>query len=374
MTNDRKIAIFADTPLHVMNSLNLVWHNVENTKGNCDFFIHKQFSGYNNLITSLENSNLFKNVYACNIPIKREEKKTEHAYLRTLELFFPNRFLKKWTGGLDLRNKYDVLLMPAPLRFTVALYDLNRKADVWFYEDGTANYYGNILEMYGPKSKHLLKVLFNKGHETINPSRMYVNNVELCYRPVKWEIMPLPSIANNNDEFIKLLRKWFSGQNGEPRRKQITYLSAPIEIKKEETILKSVLTPLLSFHNQVEVRPHPREEKREYYGLSVAHNDVLWELMCATNVDETSVLISDYSTAQFMPKLLFNKEPYLVFTYRMYKSIREGNILRKIDKMVNKFVQSYNHPEKIFVVSSCEEYIKALMKIVEMLEIRDKRI
>ena len=362
-------ACFADTPLHVLNCLNMAWHDVEGMKTHCDFYIHKQFSGYDKLIDQIEASGIFRGVYVCDMPDDRRESRIWHAIIRMLELFFPKFFLKKWTGRTFRKNTYDVLLMPAPLRFSIALVDLNRKARIWFFEDGSVNYFGDVLDSYGPKAKHLIKILFHKGHEMIVPERMYVNNVQMCHSTTRCALMSLPKIDVRDVGFMKLLDDVF-GRGDAYSDKRAIYLSLPLkDIRTQEgvepkDVFRSTLLPLVPFKDAVVVRPHPREPQQYYEGLMNDSNSTLWELLCARTINEDHILIGYFSTAQLMPKLLFDKEPVLVFTYKLYKPVMPKNNLQELDALISNLREGYRRPERIYNVESIEEYTVVINRLM----------
>ena len=349
-----------------MNCINLVWHDVEGIRGNCDLYIHKQFSGYDRMIPALRQMGLFGNIYECHMPVKSNESKVWHSVIRMAELFFPRRFLDEWAGRKFAVNEYEILLMPAPLRFTVALVDLNRRAAVWFYEDGSANYFGNILDSYGPKSKYLIKKLFNKGHATVVPERMYLNNVAFSGSTTNCKMVNLPRIDVNDAAFMNVLNRVF-GEGGDYCGKRVFYLSIPLfdinadrDVNVEETF-DSTLRVLLPRKDEVVVRPHPREPEREYCGIDIDRNRTLWELICSRVILDEHILIGSYSTGQMMPKILFDKEPTIVFTYKIYKPVLPEGKMQAMDALVERVRSAYRDPSKVYNVRSLDEY-SAVMK------------
>ena len=83
------------------------------------------------------------------------------------------------------------------------------------------------------------------------------------------------------------------------------------------------------------------------------------DLEAADFVNEDSILISFFSTAAFTPKLLYGKEPYLLF---LYKLIREP--VFHADQVVDGLRRCYFRPEKIMV----PETITELLTLIEGLE------
>ena len=365
---EKRFACFADTPLHVLNCLNFIWHDVEGSRNHCDLYIHKQFLGYDNMIGNLRKSGIFSHIYECTLPIKRDEGKLAHSVFRIVELFFPRYFFHKWSGRKANKNEYDVLLMPAPLRFSIALAALNKKAEVWFYEDGSVNYFGDILSAYGPKYKHLIKVLFNKGHETVVPKRMYLNNVELSNSKTDCPKIQLPSVAESDIRFRELLVDTFGESRVYEDRKYI-YLSIPqYDISAGDGVnvpdmFEKTLQPLVSCADRTIIRPHPREPERDYCGLEADRSRTLWELICAKIINDHHVLIGAYSTAQMMPKIMYDKEPVLIFNYKVYQPTIPEERQEEMDALVERLRSHYRNPERIVNVRDIDEYLSVIARI-----------
>ena len=364
-----KYAIFADSPLHVLNCINLVWHNVEQMQGNCDLYIHKQFSGYDQMIPALRRTGLFSNIYECRMPVKSQETKLWHSIIRISELFLPGHFLRKWAGRPFQKNEYDILLMPAPLRFTVALADINKAAAVWFYEDGSANYFGNITDAYGPKSKYIIKKLFNKGHATIKPERMYLNNVSFSGTTTDCKVLGLPPVDVDDAAFMGALNDIF-GESSSYSGKEVFYLSIPLpdisagsDMNVEE-MFTATLQPLVKHKARTIVRPHPREPERAYSGLDTDKDRTLWELTCARVIRNDHILIGSYSTGQLMPKILFNKEPFLIFLYKIYHPVLSKERIEAMDALIARIRSSYSDPSKVYNVGSIDEYRRIIEELL----------
>jgi hypothetical protein len=357
-----KFAAFADTPFQVLNILNFVYHNVEGCCYNCDLYIYKNFSGYELMIDKIRNSRLFSNVIECHLPINKNENKLEHSVRRLYEIFNPRKCIKEWTDNNYKEEYYDIILIPAPLPFTVALCEINPKARVWFYEDGAVNYYGDVLNVFGSHKKKLLKFVFNKGPEKIVPDRMYVNNVSMSKTTRGCSIYPLPKLESKEKEFFSLLYDVF-GYVGNDMRKKAIFLSQPMEImgctKQEILLYNSILKELLPYKDKLGVKLHPKERENRYFTFDLIKTGVFWELLCATEIAEDNLLIGVFSTAQLTPKLLYDKEPYLLFTYKLVGfGMNAKN--KELDKFVDEFKSSYRNPNKVINVSSVVEYKEAL--------------
>ena len=118
-------------------------------------------------------------------------------------------------------------------------------------------------------------------------------------------------------------------------------------------------------------RKHPRETSFSSDWAYVDDGTAMWELVCQEHLSDDSVLISSFSTAMLTPKLLYNKEPWLIYTYKLYKNyFVEDNPMtcglnQGISVMVEQIKKVYSRPEKII----CVQNIKEIKDTLEMIEI-----
>ena len=83
----------------------------------------------------------------------------------------------------------------------------------------------------------------------------------------------------------------------------------------------------------------------------------MWELECIQSINDGNVIFAAFSTAQFTPKLLFDKNPYIIFLYKIFDLEVKG-----ADEMIERFAHTYKYKSKIFV-PKCMEEIDDIIKI-----------
>ena len=363
-----RYACFVATPVQVLNVVNMAFNDIEGMRGNCDLYILKQFSGFENMLPALRASGLFRNVYECvQIPLKKRSKPVSLA-IGAAKAFFPGSFLKRWVkrDGFE-KNEYDVLLMSGPTYLMVLLAEINRKARIWFYDEGVGSYMGNIMDHYvrqGEKRKRFLKAVFHTGIYLIQPERQYLNNTAFCRTTLACPRLPLPALDFKNAAFAALLREIFGAVDG-LQGKDIVFLSQPVaelhthlqgaaDVDPEE-VFRDLLTPLLPWQTRTIVRPHPREKEREYCGLDIDRSSTLWELICASSITDDHVLISLYSSALVSPKIMYDREPVVIFTYKLLQP--PGNARTAVmEDLIERLRSSYRDPSRVYNVESLEQY------------------
>jgi hypothetical protein len=89
----------------------------------------------------------------------------------------------------------------------------------------------------------------------------------------------------------------------------------------------------------------------------------LWELICARQITDNHVLISGYSTAQFSPKFLYNKEPWLIFTFKLYTGFFSDQKIESMQEVIERIRNGYENKEKLLIPKNVEELKEALVRI-----------
>ena len=120
----------------------------------------------------------------------------------------------------------------------------------------------------------------------------------------------------------------------------------------EIQIEKDIVDNIFNFKDDFIVRPHPRGMTTLYEGLNIDNTYSQWELCCA-EINGNSVLIGNFSTALFIPKLIYDKEPTVIFTYKMY-----GNSF--VEEAVNRLRTLYSNKQKVMCISSVDELFRKI--------------
>ena len=81
------------------------------------------------------------------------------------------------------------------------------------------------------------------------------------------------------------------------------------------------------------------------------------------HITDRYVLISYYSTAMFTPKMLFDREPYLIFTYHIWRVNESDEETKKLQRIVQFLKDSYRNPEKVMAPHTIEEYEAICIRI-----------
>ena len=101
---------------------------------------------------------------------------------------------------------------------------------------------------------------------------------------------------------------------------------------------------------------HPNYTISDYSDIQNYSSRYPWEVSIVGNLDtiESKLLIGNQTGAMFHPKYVFDKEPYLIFTYKLYHP--EPTILTNdYESMSAPLIETYRNPSKILVPETEEE-------------------
>lgn len=362
--NSETSAFVIAMPFQAMNEINFVLNDVEKSKGKSDAYIYHMFKGSEELSERIKESGVFNNVY--DFREYKEYNPVVNKFVTLIRLFNPKLALKMNCKGkipLDRKN-YKSIYVSYPLAFMIDLHNAFPRADVFFIEDGTGAYFGNIADRSSNLFKKIDKIFFD-GQKSINPIAIYYSNPQLSKSTLEAEKRALPTI--DKKENLAVLEKIFGyKENSIYRDNKIIYLTQPLEeregfIKENQEKIEKVIED--TFSSSVVARVHPRHFGVEFDKMQIDTYANLWELECINQISDENVLIGAFSTSQFMPKILKNVEPTIIFTYKMLFTNLDDEFWKGTDKFIADFKSLYSKQNKIYVPETLDELEKLLAQI-----------
>lgn len=357
-----KIAFICDTPLQVFNSIILCWYHLKGN--NCDLFIANDFAISEKLYNRISENNIFENVYLYDYS-NYEEKITK----KMLETVFPRKYLKLALHKKNITSldKYKQIYISVPTSISILVSLLNPSAELFYFEDGMGNYSRGAPVLTHKWRKIICRILF-RSFPNFVPTALYVNNIELCIKRDISDIRKITPVAMWEDDFKGKIRYIFDFKETNIYRKsKFIFLTHPDDVNKHANIiLDSIINEQIYdfLREQIKnciIRVHPRDKTRipnEF--TNIDNNGNLWEIICADFITDEHVLIGMCSTAQIISKLMYDKEPYIVYTYYLYKEIL-GEKIADLDKAAENLRRIYRTPSKIKIVHSFEEFYSVVL-------------
>ncbi|NCC54993.1 MAG: hypothetical protein EOM11_05850 [Erysipelotrichia bacterium] len=355
------------TPYQVFNAMNFVINNVEESQNDSDIYIYHQFHGSELVSKKLREANIFCHVH--DVDVYHEKKAWYSKFNKIKLLMFPKSNIKKYVHGkVDFSNRnYKTLVISGNNLFGINLYNVVKNMSVYFIDDGLGSYYGDMRADYMTWSYKLFNKIFHRGPLSYKIEKIYINNKEMCRTKLCAQLIQLPSLLNNI-QVIELLKFVFSYQTNKIyEAHKVIYLSQPYsEIKEyrsnaQEAVLEKIGN--MGLENNSVLRLHPRENEDDFQQWNLDKFRNLWELECVEQIADNNILIGGFSTAQFMPKILGDKEPFIIFLYKIL--FTNGNASDR-EEVVDVLKNSYKNPEKIFVPDNIDELGAILNRIFKV--------
>ena len=368
------VLFICSTNYTILNSINTVTHNLIDSRDKSDIVIFLRNKDMIPYIKKMSALCIFNNVYVysfINYGTSLEKIKL---------ILLPELFLKKHSvydfGILDFKNKsnYKVIITQS-LFYSMLFKRIYSDADVYMLEEGLSSYTTRTISRKRRNTAYNLlnKILFRGLADEIKGQLLYEEEIFTGDKST----IPINKLPKIDEDETKVLKAIFGNQNNVIyHNNEVVYLGVPLSglrgllknprkcktnfEKNCEDILHCTLRSFLK--KSIIYRKHPLEKERDIDitdNICIDIENNMWELEAADFVNEDSILISFFSTAAFTPKLLYGKEPYLLF---LYKLIREP--VFHADQVVDGLRRCYFRPEKIMV----PETITELLTLIEGLE------
>lgn len=341
------------TQFHIFNCLNIA---LEKKKSH-NFLLILDFG--NNIISEF-NSNKLKQIF--------DEIKiigvSNHGYGKirdTLLWIISNK-----TFGYKNAVKFNHIFIPATEIFTrllaVKLYKCGTK--IHYYEDGLESYDAIMMKEHKYKQDTLLKVLFGRRClEVCSDLYVYEPNLIINNTYKKPIISINKSILIDNIDFISecfvkksksftkkiiFLNAWFD--DSEKYDEQCNYLN----------IVKNM------FASDYAVKTHPNETRKISLNDYFIEDCGNFELANGLYDMSSNVFVSIISTACLTPTILFNRQPNVVFLYKIFMKRFEVPEWVETDKVISNIVKIKGIEKKVFIPESIDEF-KRIMKVFQVL-------
>lgn len=350
-----KIAFLIDSPIQLYNAIQYILSN--ELKGKTDAFIQVKFKNADVLIKALKQTEIFKNIY-----LLAQDKNGILKHLGILNaLLFPKLYMY-FVHGLNFwkinYNKIFVAYSTKTFDFIIAASGCKQ---IIGYEDGIGSYLGDpFRDNYRKRYLFLRRILGYDYHVLV----IYLNNPSF-YSGIKERMVDsiARGITSNDTELLYNIFHYKRSDLYIQNRiiylnQSITHIKGYYEYEKKvlSILKKNVKTGLL-------LRLHPREKRIQLYeDFTIDMDGNMWEILCKEDINDEHVLIGYFSTAQFMPKMINDCEPYLIFTFELYEQPKKC-IYDNYLKLLDVIKESYRNKAKISIPKTIDEYRDILLRL-----------
>lgn len=356
----KSIAFACDTPIQVLNAINLKEKYFKDYES--DIFICNHFATAESIYNKIVRMGLFSNAYLVK-PYKNYSSLVQK-FVTIVRLVFPGYTLSKYCNKKIKRKTYDYIAFSFIAPFTITLFGMAQSDNFILLEDGIGTYVCDMLKDFS--SPVFRKIAAHTFYGNIfSPQRTAVYNSDMI---VKGDADILKLHNNFSDVLRKKIEVVFDyKENTFYKDNRIVYLTQPLQENMGFSMEKAeeVIRVLKKRKNSIVIRIHPRDNADYYEEFNRDSVNNLWELECIHQISDESVLIGGYSTTQFMPKILKNAEPYIIFLYKILFNDLESDYWRNIETFIEKFRTGYSHPNRIIIPQNVGELEEALNQVMK---------
>lgn len=369
----KKYLFVCSTQFTIFNCVNVVLNDLEKYKGETDLVLFHQTKSTIKLSENLKESKIFNTVY--NFPFINNLN-----FISLIMLFiFPRLILGKLClneGPTRFKKSQYNIIFSQNLLYATLFKIFNKKASTYLIEEGLSSYTSRTLDVSRRSAFYRLvnKTFLNyfipadiKGQLLYKPELYCGEKANETYIPI--------AVPKHSTIFNRIFEYKY---NDLYSSNKFVYLGAPywglrkliassdiagkvdknLEIMCKSLVDRSMMTLKgASFIYRV----HPIEEiDNKFYDRFCMLDECknMWEIECQNSLTDDHILMSFFSTASFTPKLLYGKEPYLVFLNYMtgYEFLNADNFIRGLKLL-------YRNPEKIMQPKSEDELFEIIKSL-----------
>ena len=367
---NKKYLFICSSQYAVLNSVNAVLNNVEKCNGNADIVIFHRTNDMKSISEKLRESKIFGKVY--DFTFINNMNVASLVMLFVFPMFFLSRLRLTDQSVYLMKGRYKVLFSQSPL-YASLFRRMNENVEVYFIEDGLSSYTNHTID---PRRRsvyfRLVNKIFFRGSLLSEANKQLLYAPEMCSGDIG-NIKKLPMCKPEDSVFYNRIFKYkdnplYSSHKfiylGVVYRGLKNLMSNPKDAgddleDKCKFIVDSAMKVICP-HNFI-YRKHPIENVDEDYYKEICKFDKcqnMWETECQNTITDNHALVSFFSTAAFTPKMLYGKEPYLIFLYKML-----GAEFFNADELVNSLRSTYSDPQKVIAVENFDELFATIKKL-----------
>lgn len=356
-----------DTPFQVLNAYNLQFHTEKINENNIvDLCIVNQFRSAPELCEKLRKTGAFTHVFLIKRPAEIENKLLNYIVLFA-KFICPRLSVRSVLSAKDRSYNFSDYQMIYDCYFTDfvgALLKINGKnCEFYLIEDGTGTYYGDIIKKSVGRKYYLLSTIFHRGTYLANPQKIYVNNPSMCRSTIPAPKVPLPRL---DDAFLKLADALFDVSENYTANPVIWLMNALADYPNMQRAVDRMCEVVDEYKERITVRLHPRETqewKREGFHLDTELE--MWELKIPQIDIENTLIMGLFSTGQLTPKFMYDYEPWIMFTHKIYSDVFPEEMNGSIDILTADLKANYQTPKKILIPQTEQEMFAMIKRFYD---------
>lgn len=240
----------------------------------------------------------------------------------------PNAMLKH-IDGYQKEMQFEAIVTSRTTYMATYLYNKQRKrtpdVPVYLVEEGIGEYTTNLVHTRFTKAVAALGRTTHMDHIT----RAYFSAPELYPYQPSFPVEKIPAINSATKELIESMFGLEALQQGgntlggypciflsEPNSIEMKEREDAIAYDAQEDAIMDALAEAVGLENMI-IKVHPIDPHFKKKGIATFYSKFPMESLLLTMNCENKTFVSSMSTAMLTPKLLFDYEPRLVFTYKI---------------------------------------------------------
>ncbi len=346
---------YASTPYNILLTLFVKSSREENAD-----LIISDFSAANEAIANnIKKTGMFKNVYFVNQKKHETVEMTGNKLVRIIKKiknrvdnrFFFKKIIKKDCNQLDINKKYDLAFFDATNYLQRAIFynykKNNKRLKFYKIDCGIESYYN--MSNLNVKFKSIRDV-------TKKMMKSYLGSYLIDNRFCLFNNYPSFSIPKDNID-INLINEVFQFDNFDFFNKGTNfYFDQKMDYESWSNKQNEIVEYLTQIDKDLVIKLHPRTEADNYKNCIIVNTKTTFELLVLNskniNYDDL-VLITPLSTSVFLPKMLLDKEPYIIClmdVMELHWSEEEP-----VRDFFRRAIDVYSNKNKIFIPSNMNE-------------------
>lgn len=364
----KRYALICETAFQLLNTVAYVLDLKSREDAEFDLYLDLRKPRMEKVLENLRKEKVFTNIYTFLSPLQSEGK-WQYQAKRLAEYLFPRLSLRMALQESENLTKsvYDVVVMGCPNPFMVNFAYLFPNAKIYFIDEGTGSYNGKIGLVIQSSLARLFERITHRGSGLINPDKLILHKPQISKSEYEAEVEQLHMPGDDEPENLHCIQRIFGSDDQKLYREakwiyfgQPTPMQYPGDFEQVEPVIRETIAKTAP---RMLVRPHPAEGRNKYGEAECDWRGLQWEVICADQIMDDSVLIGTFSTAQFTPKLMYNKEPYLIMTLEVFTGFCSPESKRDLEALIHEFSDLYQDKSRIYMPQSIEELETCIQEI-----------
>ena len=354
-----RVCFLCSTPFQVFSAINI--KNCYFRDELVDIYVYDYFKDSDKLSIKLKESSLFNYVIDC-------KYKTIHSQLvnnRGLRAIYRKFQFYKWNRGyitkvLD-KCVYDNVFYsnqdPINEIIVSELFTRNQSIIINHFEDGWVDYVFPYKYFYGERTR-----ISNRFWKT--PEEYFTRKTSYLYSPELAEAFKqnksINRITIDSRNTLLYTNPIFNYTKDAFIPGNVLYFDTLAENKlgissKDHLKVLDCCSAKIPLDNII-VKKHPRNFSTYYEdsGYNVyKYQSIPFEIICANQNFENSLLISSFSTACFSPNILFGQEPFIILTFKL--TGLDSEMDDKTSNFLERICKNFSDNKKIMIPESYEK-------------------